>query len=431
VRILVVGASGFIGTALVARLVTAGHEVVAVSRSKAASPPVAATGVTEVALDVAQATRLEDWAPVLAGVEAVVNCAGALQEGPSDSLAGVHAHGISALFRACERAGIRRVVHLSATGVDTPVTAFSRTKLAGDQALMALDLDWVVLRPSVVVGRQAYGGSALLRGLAALPLTPVLSGSGPLQIVHIDDVVAAILFFLRPDAPSRRVVEVVGPRRLSLADTVRLLRRWLRWPPAPPMPVPSWVASIVYRLGDIAGWLDWRPPLRSTTGREILRGATGDADTLRTLSGVAPRDVEAALAADPASVQERWFARLYLLKALIFVVFALFWISTGLVALGPGWEIGMDLMREGGVDEGTAVMVVAAGALADIAIGLAIAFRPTTRYGLYAALTISLAYTIIGTTLVPRLWSDPLGPMLKIWPIITLNLAALAILEER
>jgi uncharacterized protein YbjT (DUF2867 family) len=431
VRILVVGASGFIGSVLVARLVTAGHEVVAVSRSKAASPPVAASGVTEVALDVAQATRLEDWTPVLAGVEAVVNCAGALQEGPSDSLAGVHAHGISALFRACERAGIRRVVHLSAVGVDRPASAFSRTKLAGDQALMALDLDWIVLRPSVVVGRQAYGGSALLRGLAALPLTPVLSGTGPLQLVHLDDVTAAILFFLRPDSPSRRVVEVVGAKRLSLADTVRLFRRWLRWPPAPPIRVPSWMATVIYRLGDIAGWLGWRPPLRRTTGLEMLRGATGDAETLGRLTGVGPRDVETALAADPASVQDRWFARLYLLKALIFVVLALFWISTGLIALGPGWEIGMNLMREGSVDEHTAALVVAAGAFADIAIGLAIAFRPTARYGLYAALTISLLYAIIGTILVPRLWADPLGPMLKIWPIIVLNLAALAILEDR
>ena len=49
-------------------------------------------------------------------------------------LAGVHAQGVSALFRACERGGIRRVVRLSAAGVDRPVTAFSHTKLAGDQA---------------------------------------------------------------------------------------------------------------------------------------------------------------------------------------------------------------------------------------------------------------------------------------------------------
>jgi hypothetical protein len=50
---------------------------------------------------------------------------------------------------------------------------------------------------------------------------------------------------------------------------------------------------------------------------------------------------------------------------------------------------------------------------------------------LWAALIISLVYVVIGTTLVPRLWSDPLGPMLKIWPVLMLNLVALAIREDR
>jgi hypothetical protein len=102
-----------------------------------------------------------------------------------------------------------------------------------------------------------------------------------------------------------------------------------------------------------------------------------------------------------------------------------------LISLGPGWEIGMGLMREGGVGETMGALTVIAGALSDIAIGLAIAYRPTSRYGLYAALTISFVYAILGTWLVPRLWADPLGPMLKIWPIIVFNLVALAILEDR
>ena len=71
-----------------------------------------------------------------------------------------------------------------------------------------------------------------------------------------------------------------------------------------------------------------------------------------------------------------------------------------------------------------------AGALADIVIGLAILWRPASRYGLWAALIISLVYVVIGTTLVPRLWADPLGPMLKIWPVLMLNLVAIAIRED-
>ena len=74
---------------------------------------------------------------------------------------------------------------------------------------------------------------------------------------------------------------------------------------------------------------------------------------------------------------------------------------------------------------------VIAGALADLAVGSAIAFRPTTRYGLYGAIGLTLFYVVAGSILLPRLWLEPLGPLLKIWPILALNLILLAILEER
>ena len=93
-------------------------------------------------MDVADAAEISDWLPLLRDVDAVVNCAGVLQDSPGDSTSGVHVRGVSALFHACETAGVRRVIHLSAVGVnrETP-TEFSRTKLAGDKALMECDLD--------------------------------------------------------------------------------------------------------------------------------------------------------------------------------------------------------------------------------------------------------------------------------------------------
>ncbi len=130
-------------------------------------------------------------------------------------------------------------------------------------------------------------------------------------------------------------------------------------------------------------------------------------------------------------MQERWFAKLYLLKPVVLGVFSLFWIATALISLGPGWEIGLELMRKGGVTGTPAALIVVAGALADLCIGIGIAFRRTARPALYAALALSLVYVVIGTVLVPGLWVEPLGPMLKIWPILALNIVALAILEDR
>ena len=239
-----------------------------------------------------------------------------------------------------------------------------------------------------------------------------------------------IEFFVQPGAPVRRAIEVVGPRRWSFEDVVRLFRKWLRWPPARGMRLPRWAAVLMYQMGDWAAYLGWRPPVRGTARREIVRGAVGDPAEWTQLTGIRPRDLEAALAAEPASVQERWFARLYVLKPLVFVVFSAFWIATALISLGPGYAIGKSLMEEGGAGALAGPSVVA-GALADLVIGIGIAFRGTARIALYGALAISLFYAAAGTLLVPRLWIDPLGPMLKIWPIIALNLVALAILDDR
>lgn len=429
-RIVVTGATGFIGAAIISRLASDGHEIVGVARNvvraRARQPE-----ARWIDFDIARALSPGAWLPHLAGVNAVINCAGALQSGPGDSVEGVHSAGAATLFAACEKASIRRVIHFSAIGVDreTP-TEFSRTKLQGDQALMSRDLEWVILRPSVVVGRAAYGGSALFRGLAALPVLPVMPGTAPLQIVQLDEVVETVLCFLGADAPSRIAMELVGPERLTMVEIVGHYRRWLGWKEARLWRMPGWIATLVYRLGDFAGLLGWRPAVRSTAQREIMRGAAGDPAEWTRVTGIAPRPLASVLLAEPASVQDRWFAYLYVLKPVLFTVFALFWIGTGLISLGPGWEIGIGYMLAGGAGALAGPSVVA-GALADIMIGMAIAVRRTTRMGLYGALAISLFYAVAGTAILPDLWLDPLGPILKIWPILVLNLVALAILEDR
>jgi uncharacterized protein YbjT (DUF2867 family) len=429
-RVLLTGATGLIGRAVLASLNGAGHAVVAVARSPASAArlPEAATCI---ALDIAKATSPADWLPHLVGVQAVVNCAGVLQDNPRDSTAGVHVEGAAALFAACEQAGVRRVVQISAIGVDRGggTTAFARTKLAGDEALMARNLDWAILRPSVVVGRQAYGGSALFRALAALPIQPHQADAGPLQVVQLDDLVRTVLFLLRPGAPSRLVLEVVGPERLSLEAVLGAYRRWLGLRQARFVTLPGWLAHAAFRVGDLIGLLGWRPPLRSTTRHELARGAVGDPAPWTRLTGLEPRALGVALAAEPASVQERWFARLYFAKPLMLGVLALYWVATGLVALGPGWEDAVGLVQDAGFP--AAAPLAAAGAIADIAIGIAIAVRRTARPALWAALALSIAYLALATLLLPALWADPLGPLLKVAPLVVLILVALAILDDR
>jgi uncharacterized protein YbjT (DUF2867 family) len=429
-RVLLSGATGFIGSAGLARLVAEGHDVVAVIRR---GGPIARRlhAARWVRLDMARATTPEAWAPHLVGIDAVVNCAGVLQDSPRDSTAGVHLRGAAALFAACESAGVRRVIQLSVMGADKdPLSDLSRTKGAGDEALMARDLDWVILRPSVVVGPTAYGASALIRGLAALPVTVDIGEAGRLQVVQLDEVARTVLHFLRPDAPARVVLEIAGPERLTFADVVATYRRWLGFQAARRVPGGGLFMPFAYRFGDLAGLLGWRVPVRSNARREMARGAVGDNSEWRRITGIEPRVLREALITNPASVQERWFAGLYLLKPLVFAGLAAFWLVAGFISLGPSHALGLEIL-----DRTTAAPLaqagVIAGGLAELAIGVAIAWRRTARLGLIAALVLSFVYLLVGTILQPDLWLEPFGRMMGFFPIAVLHLLGLAILEDR
>ncbi len=428
-RVLVTGATGMIGTEVCARLAADGHELIAVTRG--AYPPDSLHINRWVRMDFATATDPALWSRHLEGVDAVVNCVGVLQDSPREDAAAAHSRGAAALFRACAEAGVRRVMHFSAIGVDRhQLSRFSETKLEGDRILQGLNLDWVILRPAVVLGRPVFGASALFRGLAALPVLPLMPDTGQLQVVALEDVAETVAILIQPQAPARMVLELAGPERLSMGQIVARLRAWHGWRPAPAVRLPGWLAAIGYRLGDMVGALGWRPPIRSTARAEITAGAIGDPAPWTEATGIRPQSLTEALLRRPVTVQDRWFARLYFLKPLILGVLVLFWMITGIISLTTGFGNGVELMLRAGTGALAGPGVIA-GALADIIVGVAIAWRPTARRGLWMAIGLSGFYIVTGSFLLPELWNEPLGPLLKIWPIVLSHFVALAILDER
>ena len=134
-RVLLLGASGLIGSAVLARFAAEGVAVRAIARRPAA----ALANVEWTSLDLAHLVEPGAWIPHLEGIDVVVNCSGALQGG--EALRAVHVDSMRALFAACERAGVRRVVHISAIGVERgSVSEYSATKRSGEETLVASSL---------------------------------------------------------------------------------------------------------------------------------------------------------------------------------------------------------------------------------------------------------------------------------------------------
>lgn len=427
-RVLVVGGYGLIGLEIVRTLLSATHEVTGLVRSASRGQRFEPRA-RWIGADLRRLVSPDSWQAHLEHIDAVVNASGALQEGLGDELAAIQDASIRALIAACEAAGIARFVQISAPGASLEAgTSFLRTKAVADATLRNSRLDWVIFRPGLVIGRNAYGGSALLRLLAGFPwAVPLVGHTWRIQTVAIDDVANAVSLAIAGTVPSRRDYDLVEPEARSLQDTVLAMRAWLGYPPPRIVHVPAGVGFALARLADGAGWLGWRSPLRTTALRALQNGVTGNPRPWEAVTKQPLRTLEQTLVAMPATRQERVFARAELIKIGLVPVLSAFWLASGIIAL-------LRLDSAADVVDGAAPWsraFVAIAALADIGIGVALAFRRSFRAACVAAAALALAYLAGATLWVPELWFDPLGPLVKAVPALMLALAGAALAEER
>jgi uncharacterized protein YbjT (DUF2867 family) len=255
-KVLVCGASGFIGRHVVNALHEAGHEVVkGVSRSA----PTKADD--EVVVDFARDIDPAVWRGRLGGVQAVVNAVGVLRDSRRRPMRRVHADVPRALFAACAAEGVRRVVQVSALGIAQSDTAYARTKLAAEEALLQLTasgrLDGVVLRPSVVYG-PGGASSALFDALARLPLLlvprPVVQARvQPIRVQDLAEVVARLV----DDQACTGVLDCAGPPAFALGEFIDGLRARRGYRPAARLVLPDVVTRASAWLGDLLPVSPW------------------------------------------------------------------------------------------------------------------------------------------------------------------------------
>jgi uncharacterized protein YbjT (DUF2867 family) len=431
-RVLVTGAYGLIGGAVLARLHRDGHELTGAGRALGQAR-LRAPYARWIEADYDRLTLAGDWLALLTGIEAVVNCVGVLQDGARDDVRRVQVAATTALFAACERAGVRRVVHISAIGASRSApTLFARSKAEAEDDLMGRYLDWAILRPGLVLAPAVYGGTAMLRGLAGLPLvTPLIEPDARLQVVSVDDVAETVALCLQPKAKLNVKWDVAHPQVHTLGTIVAALRGWLGFPPRRLIRVPRALGVMIAACADVLGYLGWRSPARSTALRQLAAGVIGESTPWIAATGIKPKSFDDILAQQPSSVADRWFARLYLLKPLAIAGLALFWLLTGMISLGPGRAAAISHLTAAGFSPAVAGPILVAGSFFDYLLGIALLVRVLTRPVLLVMLAATAIYLAVGSVLAPQLWLDPLGPFLKIIPVLLATLFTLAILDER
>ncbi len=274
-RILVTGASGFIGSALVPSLAAAGYRVRAAARRHTIPPP---ENIERVALP--DITRPIDWSPLLEDIDVVVHLAG-IAHRTVGSPAEYHQANFAAvadLAIACARRDVKRLIFMSSIGaqagsaadevlteqsVARPVTAYDRAKLAAEDAVRGSGARFVVLRPVLVYGPDAKANVALLMRLAALPVPlPFGAFHNRRSLLALDNLISAVKFCIESPAVLGETFIVSDPEPIRLAEIFAVvqaaMRRRRNLVAVPPAIVKTWLT--------VAG----RPLLWDRIGRDLV-----------------------------------------------------------------------------------------------------------------------------------------------------------------
>jgi uncharacterized protein YbjT (DUF2867 family) len=421
-KILITGASGFIGGRLRSALLSRGHEVVGVARHV---PEGAAAGEW-LALDVATSTTA-DWRRHLRDIDVVVNAVGIFREHGAQRFDTLHLRSAHALFHACADAGVRRVLQVSALGADEHAqTAYHRSKKAADDLLLALPLDATVVQPSLVFGVQGESARLFL-AWASLPWLPLPAGGRqPLQPIHADDASEALVALAEAHGePWRgRRIALVGPQPLSLAEYLQSLRAALGLPRTRGLTVPAAWMALAARIGDRLTAL----PFDRAAWQMLQRGNHAPADATTALLGRAPRDARHFIDPEHAAAH-RQAARLAWLLPLLRLSLALVWIVTGIVSLGlyPVQQ-SYDLLARAGVPTALQPAMLYGAAVFDLLLGASTLWPMRDRRWLWwTQIGLIAFYTAVITLKLPEFWLHPYGPVLKNLPILAVLALLLAL----
>ncbi len=419
-NILLTGASGFIGSHLLRTLTAAGHRVSTCVRLH--------DNAHSLACDFSRDHNEEIWLPRLSGIDVVINAVGIIRESHGQRFTALHRDAPAALFHAAEKSGVKKVIHISALGADEKAhSQYHLSKRSADEVLTSLNIDWTILRPSIVYGAGAKS-TALFRAMAALPITPLVAdGKQQIQPIHVDDLCRVVLQAVESEILNHKHLDLVGPKPVTLRNYLAAQRQWLDGGAIHTLAIPY---PLSLRLAAIGGLLG-TTPIDKEAIEMLQRGNTSDVTPWVEACGFTPRSLDESLRNTPSTDADRWHARLYFLAPLLRITLALLWIFTAITSafLYPV-EQSIALLQQVGISDSLAPYFLYGAAIIDFALGMALLLRYRITAVALIQVAIILGYTVIISLALPEFWLHPYGPVSKNIPLLVATLIMLQ-LERR
>ena len=279
-NILLCGANGFVGRHLETALVNAGHQVTRGVRHPRAP--------SDLAVDYTNDIDIATWLPRMQDIDAIINAVGVLRDSTTQPMSRLHDAAPRALFDAAAKQGVKRIVQISALGVGTGINVpYMQSKQAADDFLQTLDLDWTILRPSLIYGKDG-ASTRMFMSLSRMPVVMLPEGGRQMvQPVHIHDIAEAVVKLLdpaTPDRPLRTIIECVGTESVSISGLIASYRTQRGSSVPMVFAMPRLLLNAVAWVGDRISAM----PVGSDTLAMLAAGSMGDGGRFTKLLGHVP-----------------------------------------------------------------------------------------------------------------------------------------------
>jgi NADH dehydrogenase len=233
-KIGIIGGTGFVGTYLVDRLYSDGHQIRLLTRPGSEYKAATDASVELVAGDIADEAAVQ---ACFSGCDAAVYLIGILREDPKAGISfdALQRRGAERAMAVAEELGVRRFLLMSANGIDAAATPYQTSKLQSEETLKASGLDWSIFRPSVIFGdprgrmefcsqlKAELIDSPLPAPLFYEGLFPSNAGGFELGPVHVEDVAAAFAAALNQPESIGQTFELCGPRAWSWKEILKAI----------------------------------------------------------------------------------------------------------------------------------------------------------------------------------------------------------------
>lgn len=292
-NVLVTGGTGVVGRAAINELLQRGHTVRLLTRGADDDASSWDGPVEPWPGDVADVESVTGAAD---GCDAVVHIAGIVAEdAPDVTFSAVNVEGTANVMAEAERAGVRRLIHVSSLGADRGESDYHRSKLAAEEVVRQFDGEWCIVRTGAVVGPGDETVSIVLRMIRTLPAVPVIGdGDQPFQPVWHEDVGWALAECVERADVAGRVLNIAGADVLTVRELIDLFAEVTDRDPVR-VPVPEFVASFGSTL---AGAVGVDTPVSAATVQMLIEGniiRAGETNDLTGLLGRQPGPIRKRL----------------------------------------------------------------------------------------------------------------------------------------